>query len=91
MTTGQNDDVLAQRRRLRAELRDERKLAHLTQKQVAHAMDWSPSKMFRIETGSVGISVTDLRALLRYYNLEGQRLMELIGLARATRTRRGSR
>lgn len=90
MTTGQ--DVSAQRQRLRAELRKERQLAHLTQRQVARAMDWSPSKMFRIETGAVSISTTDLRALLTYYNIKDERQTEeLVGLAQAARARRGSR
>jgi len=89
MTTGQ--DVYAQRQRLQDELRNERKVARFTQKQVAHAMDWSPSKMLRIETGVVRISVTDLRALLNYYNVEDeQQINELLDLARAVRTRRRS-
>jgi len=55
-------------------------------------MDWSPSKVLRIETGAVGISVTDLRALLTYYNIDDKRqIEELVNLARAARTRRGSR
>jgi len=79
-------DMSAQRQRLRAELRKERRLARLTQEQAAHAMDWSPSKMLRIETGMVGISVTDLRALLTYYNIEDKRQIEkLIDLVRATK------
>lgn len=87
MTTSQ--DVPAQRQRLLAELRNERKLARLTQKQVARAMDWSPSKMLRIENGAVGISVTDLRALLTYYHIDDKRqIEELVSLARAARTRR---
>ena len=49
MTTGQ--DVLAQRKLLWTELRHERRVARLTQKEVARAMDWSPSKVFRIEIG----------------------------------------
>lgn len=90
MTTGQ--DVPAHRQLLRSELRNERKLAHLTQKQVARAMDWSLSKILRIETGSIGISVTDLRVLLNYYNLgDKRRVEELINLARAAKIRKGSR
>ncbi|MGH3972449.1 MAG: helix-turn-helix domain-containing protein [Pseudonocardiaceae bacterium] len=85
-----NHDVSAQR--LRAELRNKRELAHLTQKQVARDMDWSLSKMLRIETGVVGISITDLRALLAYYDVKDQRqIEELVRLARALRARRGSR
>jgi transcriptional regulator with XRE-family HTH domain len=82
-------DVLVQRQRLREELRNRRKLAHRTQKQVARAMDWSPSKMLRIETGAIGISTTDLRALLTYYDVKDQRAAEeLVELARAARARR---
>jgi hypothetical protein len=87
MTTGQGAAV--QRQRLRTELRNERQLVRLTQKQVARAMDWSPSKMLRIETGLVSISVTDLRALLTYYNIKDKRRTdELVNLARAAKTRR---
>lgn len=87
MATGQ--DVLAVR--LRAELRNKRRLAHRTQKQVAQAMDWSPSKMLRIETGAVGISITDLRALLTYYDIKDeQQTEELVELARASRGKRSS-
>jgi transcriptional regulator with XRE-family HTH domain len=90
MTTGQ--DVSAQRQMLRAELRNERKLARLTQNQVARAMEWSPSKMLRIETGAVGISTTDLRALLTYYNIKDKpQIEELVESARAVRTRKSSR
>jgi transcriptional regulator with XRE-family HTH domain len=90
MTTGQ--DVSAQRQRLRSELRNERKKAHLTQNQVARAMEWSPSKMLRIETGAVSISTTDLRALLTYYNIKDkQQIDELIDAARVVRTKKGPR
>lgn len=60
--------------RLQAELRNARKRAGLTQKQVAAAMDWSVSKMRRIETGIVGISVIDLRALLACYKVNDEPL-----------------
>jgi hypothetical protein len=89
MTVGQ--DVSVKRQQLRFELRNKRKQARLTQRQVAQAMDWSPSKMLRIETGMVGISTADLRALLSYYNVKDKQETErLVGLARAARTRRKS-
>jgi hypothetical protein len=54
-------------------------------------MDWSPSKMLRIETGAIGISTTDLRALLAYYDCKDERQTEeLVELARTARARRGS-
>jgi hypothetical protein len=85
------DQDMSVQQRLRAELRNKRKLAHFTQKEVARAMDWSPSKMLRIETGAIGISTTDLRALLAYYDCKDERQTEeLVELARTARARRGS-
>ena len=77
---------LVQRRRLRTELRRARAEARKTQDQVATAMDWSLSKVIRIETGAVGISTNDLRALLNLYAVhDADRTEELIELARASR------
>jgi hypothetical protein len=51
-------------------------------------MDWSLSKVIRIETGSVGIYTNDLKALLRHYKIVDQdRTGELVALARAARER----
>ena len=77
-----------QRRRLRAELRRARLEADLTQDQVAAAMDWSLSKLIRIENGSVGISTNDLRAILQYYKItDSDRTAELLAMARSARER----
>jgi transcriptional regulator with XRE-family HTH domain len=74
------------RRRLRAELKQARQQAGLTQEAVAAEMDWSLSKIIRIETGSVGISTNDLAALLRLYRVDSaERADELVALARAAR------
>jgi transcriptional regulator with XRE-family HTH domain len=76
------------RRRLRAEIRGWRQEAGLTQEEVAKAMDWSLSKVIRIEAGSVGISTNDLRALLRLYKIsDPDRIGDLIALARLARER----
>jgi transcriptional regulator with XRE-family HTH domain len=56
------------------------------QKKVSDALEWSVSKLIRIENGSVRISRTDLEALLRYYNVTDQgQVDELIAWARETR------
>jgi len=60
---------LVQRRRLRSELRSAREAKGLTQDQVAHEMDWSLSKIIRIEGASSSISANDLKALLSLYGL----------------------
>lgn len=85
-TSGPAPKPLVQRRRLRTELRRARNEAKLTQDQVAQAMDWSLSKVIRIETGAVGVSTNDLRALLDLYGIrDSAQTNELIELARASR------
>jgi transcriptional regulator with XRE-family HTH domain len=84
MTTVQDPTV--QRRRLRLELRKARDDAQLRQADVAHAMDWSPSKLIRIERGDVGISTNDLRALLNHYGVnDTKRVNDLVELAKSAR------
>ena len=77
-----------QRGRLTRELRRIRKDAGMTQDQVAAEMEWSLSKLIRIEGGGVSISISDLRSLLALYQItdEGQ-VAELVDLARAARQR----
>lgn len=78
----------AGRRRLRNSLRRARDTAGLTQEQVAEEMDWSLSKVIRIETGGVGISTTDLRQLLLLYQInDPAEVSELVELARIGRRR----
>lgn len=77
---------LVERRRLRDELRQARSDAGLTQESVAEQMDWSLSKIIRIETGSVGISTNDLTALLRLYKVKDQRrVKELVARGKTAR------
>lgn len=77
---------MVQQRRLRSELRRIREDAGMYQKDVADAMDWSPSKLIRIETGAVGIAKTDLIALLHHYGVKDQkRVDEYVELARSSR------
>lgn len=59
-----------QRRRLRAELRRARFSSGYTQREVADALGWSLSKVVRNENGQIGISNTDLRALLEHYGVK---------------------
>lgn len=62
-------DPLVQRDRLRAKLRKARESTGETQKAVAAAMEWSTSKLVRIESGEVGVSIQDVRALLTHYGI----------------------
>jgi transcriptional regulator with XRE-family HTH domain len=79
-------DPTVQRRRLRMELRRARDAAGFKQTDVAKAMEWSPSKIIRIERGDVGVSISDLRALLNYYGVSDEsQVDELLDIARSAR------
>ncbi|MBW8485892.1 helix-turn-helix domain-containing protein [Actinomadura parmotrematis] len=71
---------------LRTELVKLRKEKGLTQEQVARTLEWSPSKLIRIEGGKNAISRTDLQALLFTYDVASESRQErLQGLARGAR------
>jgi transcriptional regulator with XRE-family HTH domain len=83
-----SDTPAVRQQRLRSELRRLREAARLTQKDVADALDWSVSKVLRIETGASRIQTTDLRAMLAYYGVSDTSIVdELVESARAGRTR----
>ena len=83
---GDSASPLMLRRRLRTELRTARLNKELTQEQVARAMEWSLSKMNRIEKAKTGISTNDLKALLPLYGItDKERTEELLALARSAR------
>ena len=83
------ENTSALRRQLLAELRRLRPPHVHTQRQVADALDWSPSKVTRIESGAVSLSVTDLRALLGFYDVSDPDLVDrLVDLARRSRRAR---
>ena len=73
-------------KRLLAELRQTRDGLGLSQQAVAEAMDWSVSKLIRIEKGENKISVTDVQALLFHYGVrDDARIAEMVGMTRAIR------
>lgn len=76
------------RRRLRTALRKHREESRLTQEQVAAEMDWSLSKLIRIEAGIVSISTNDVKALLQLYGVtDPPQVEELVDMARIARRR----
>jgi transcriptional regulator with XRE-family HTH domain len=88
MEASETTSPVVQRRRLRAELRRARLDIGLTQEQVAAAMEWSLSKLIRIENGTVGISLNDLKAILAHYKItDEERVAELIAMSRGARER----
>ena len=83
-----NEDPGFYRRRVRDVLRKAREDQNLTQRQAADALDWSMSKLVRIEAGTVGVSTTDLRALLQLYKVtDEEQVGAVVDMARATRRR----
>jgi transcriptional regulator with XRE-family HTH domain len=80
------DDPSIHRRRLRIELRKARESVNLTQREAADALDWSASKLIRIEAATQGVSVTDLRAMLQLYKVTDEDTVNAL-----TEAARGSR
>jgi transcriptional regulator with XRE-family HTH domain len=76
------------RRRLRLALRRAREAKGFTQGEVAKRLEWSLSKVNRIESGEVTISSTDLQAMLRLFDVaDTARIAQLTADARASRRR----
>ncbi len=87
MTLGESPAVA--RRRVRLALRRAREEKGLTQGEVASALDWSLSKVQRIEGGEVSVSSTDLRALLVYFEItDTDTVTQLMDEARTSRRQR---
>jgi transcriptional regulator with XRE-family HTH domain len=60
------------------ELRAAREKAGFTQRLAAETLEWSLSKLIRIETGTVSVSVTDLRALLQLYRIDDEETVKAL-------------
>ncbi|TCO55161.1 helix-turn-helix domain-containing protein [Actinocrispum wychmicini] len=85
MTTRGGSPV-AKLRWLRSELRRARERAGRTQKDVAAEFGWHPSKVIRIEQGSVTLDVADLSVMLRYYGVTDQdKISEFTEAARSAK------
>src|SRR5690349_5641596 len=84
----EGDSPTIARRRVRLALREARERANLTQHQVAEAMDWSLSKVIRIENGDVSVAPNDLRPLLGFLGIKDKAFItSLISDTRIARTR----
>jgi transcriptional regulator with XRE-family HTH domain len=80
------NDPVTMRRKLRVELKRLRTARELTQRHVADQLDWSQSKVIRIENGSAAIGVTDLQALLRLYGVADQETIDsMVEMARGSK------
>jgi transcriptional regulator with XRE-family HTH domain len=74
-------------RRLRYELRRLREQAGLTRDETARRLDWSGSKISRIETGQSRAQTGDVRDLLDVYGVTSDHAEALVQLAREARKR----
>lgn len=84
----EGDSPTVARRRVRLAIREAREAANLTQHQVAEEMEWSLSKVIRIESGEVSVSVNDLRPLLNFIGVRDRAVVNsLVADARIARTR----
>jgi transcriptional regulator with XRE-family HTH domain len=75
------------RRRLAHDLRRLRIDAARTITEAADHLECSPAKVSRIETGAVGVTVQDVRALAEFYDVDAAHRDELYGLVRQARKR----
>lgn len=73
---GNQVDPMVQRQRLRTDLQELRLRLGLTQQRVAEDLGWSVSKLLRVENGKVGVSRTDLKALLQRYEVTDPALID---------------
>lgn len=77
----------ARRRRLAIELKKLREDNKLTCAQVGEALDWSGSKVNRMETGQGRVQPSDVDALCRFYGTDDDLRELLKGLAKESKTR----
>ena len=73
----------AAREALGSELRRMREVIGLSGMAVAAELQWSQSKVSRIEAGRLGVSLSDLSALLRTYGASEEVTAELLTMAAA--------
>jgi transcriptional regulator with XRE-family HTH domain len=76
MTAIEGEPPAVARQRVRRALRTARQATPMSQGAVASQLGWSLSKMQRIEGGEVGVSATDLRALLNVYGVHDPQMID---------------
>lgn len=74
-----------QQRQLARTLRQLREQAGLSLEEAAPKLDWSTSKLGRIETAQQGVDVHGVRSMLDLYNVGGPEWAEILDLTREAR------
>lgn len=80
-------DSTVPRRQLGRHLRDLRNRARLTVRAAATELEWSETKIWRIETGQTSLRSPDVEAMCRLYGAPDDLAAGLMGLARETKAR----
>jgi transcriptional regulator with XRE-family HTH domain len=75
------------RRQLGRYLRDLRNQAGLTVKDAARGLEWSETKIWRIETGQTSLRSFDVEVMCRVYRVQADMTAALMGLAKETKAR----
>jgi len=75
------------RRQLGRYLRDMRNRAGLTVKDAARGLEWSETKIWRIETGQTSLRSFDVEVMCRVYGAAPDMTEALMGLAKETKAR----
>lgn len=75
------------RRQLGRYLREMRNKAGLTVKAAAEGLEWSETKMWRIETGQISLRSLDAEAMCKLYRVDADTTEALKGLARETKSK----
>ncbi len=81
------EDPNVLRRKLGIELRKHRESLHFKQQEAADQLDWSLSKLIRIEKGAHAVSVGDLRSVIDVYKITDE--VEIATLLATARRARG--
>jgi transcriptional regulator with XRE-family HTH domain len=86
-TTGATTDSTVPRRQLGRYLRQLREAANLTVKAAAEALEWSPVKIWRIESGQTSMRSLDVQTMCQIYRASDDMTQALMGLAKETKAR----
>jgi hypothetical protein len=85
--TEQTTGSTVPRRQLGRHLRDLRNSQRLTVRAAAERLEWSEAKIWRIETGQVGLRSLDVQAMCQIYGAAAGLTEALMGLAKETKAR----
>jgi transcriptional regulator with XRE-family HTH domain len=87
VTTAETTGSTVPRRQLGRYLRDLRNRQHMTVKTAAEELEWSETKIWRIETGQTSLRSHDVELMCRIYSAPGDLTEALKGLAKETKSK----